>query len=133
MNNKLSLHAQKRQQQRGVTDLQVNVLLTFGKVHRQKGSSQVCYISKTILNQITSYVRSKVRKIKGVKSNYNLNTKLINLVDEFITTISEKNLEKKAISFLNALEHLANVKAVLSLDGTIITIMHAYKKVRVLH
>lgn len=133
MQTKLSLHAQKRQQQRGVSNLGRNVLLTFGEVHRQKGNSQVCFISKTILNQITSYVRSKIRNIKGDKVSYNLNTKLIKLIDEFISTISGKDLNKKLRSFLDALEHLENVIAVLSLDGTVITILHAYKKIRVVH
>lgn len=100
MKSKLSVHAQKRQQQRGVSNLGRNVLLTFGEVHRQKGNSQVCFINKTILNQIASYVRSKIRNAKGDKVNYNLSTKLIKLIDEFIYTISGKDLNKNYEAFL---------------------------------
>ncbi len=133
MNSELSLHAQKRQQQRGITNLGVKTVLTFGTVHRQKGSSFVYSMDKEIINQITYYVRSKFRKTKGRLNHYNLNNRLIKSVDEFIHTISAKNLDKKISNFLHVLEHIANVNVILSLDGTVITIMHAYKKVRVLH
>lgn len=133
MKNTLSFHAQKRQQQRGITELGTKTVLTFGTPHRQKGGSFVYSMDKELLNQIASYVRSKLRKSKGGFNRYNLNNKLIKLVDEFIQAISAKNLDKKISNFLHVLEHIANVNVILSLDGTVITIMHAYKKVRVLH
>jgi hypothetical protein len=42
---KLTEHAQRRKQQRGISDLQVELILAFGDDHYQKGGASLSYIS----------------------------------------------------------------------------------------
>lgn len=49
---KLTEHAQRRKQQRGISDLQVELILAFGDDHYQKGGASLSYISGRKINQL---------------------------------------------------------------------------------
>lgn len=50
--NILTEHAQKRKQQRGFTDLQIELIRTFGEDHYQKGGCSLSFISEKKLTQL---------------------------------------------------------------------------------
>lgn len=45
-------HAQKRKQQRGISDLKIELIQAFGDDHYQKGGCSLSYISEKKLNQL---------------------------------------------------------------------------------
>jgi hypothetical protein len=45
-------HAQRRKQQRGITDLQIELIRTFGDDHYQKGGCSLSYVSEKTLTQL---------------------------------------------------------------------------------
>lgn len=48
----LTKHAQKRKQQRGITDLQIDLVRSFGDDHYQKGGCNLSFISERKLVQL---------------------------------------------------------------------------------
>ena len=59
---RLTEHAQRRKQQRGISDLQLELIRTFGEDHYQKGGSTLCYIPEKRLIQL----RQAIDKLAGV-------------------------------------------------------------------
>lgn len=47
-----TLHAKKRMQQRGINDIQVRLLETFGEYHYQKGGGHHVVMPAEILNEL---------------------------------------------------------------------------------
>lgn len=48
----LTEHAQKRKQQRGISDLQIDLIRYFGADHYQKGGCSLCYIDEKTIKQL---------------------------------------------------------------------------------
>lgn len=58
----MTVHAQKRRQQRGISELQVQLIATFGEDCYQKGGCTLSYIPKKRLQQL----REAIDRLKGV-------------------------------------------------------------------
>ena len=67
-----------------------------------------------------------------VKNNvYNLNNTMIKNIDIFITEMSLHS-EKKLCALLDTLTRLENTRIIIR-DGTVLTVMHGYKKLKTIH
>lgn len=64
----LTAHAQQRKQQRGVSDLQIQLVQVFGDDHYQKGGGSLCYINKRKLIQLRHAI-DKLENLALVKGN----------------------------------------------------------------
>lgn len=64
----LTEHAQKRKQQRGITDLQIELIRTFGDDHYQKGGCSLSYISEKKLAQLR-HALDKLNNLALVKES----------------------------------------------------------------
>lgn len=62
----LTEHAQKRKQQRGITDLQIELIRTFGDDHHQKGGCSLSFISEKTLTQLR-HALDKLNNVALVK------------------------------------------------------------------
>lgn len=60
---KASKHAQRRLQQRAISDDMVRLIETFGRFHYQKGGSEIAYIDNTRLSEL----RKALDKVAGVQ------------------------------------------------------------------
>jgi hypothetical protein len=60
-------HAQKRKQQRGISDLQVELIRTFGDDHYQKGGCSLSFISAKKLTQLR-HALDKLSNVALVKA-----------------------------------------------------------------
>ena len=65
--NDLTFHAQSRQQQRGISETQIELLHYFGKDHYQKGGCSLVHIPEKKLNQLRQAI-DKLNNIALVKS-----------------------------------------------------------------
>ena len=67
-NLNLTEHAQKRKQQRGITDLQIALIRTFGVDHYQKGGCSLSYIPEKKLIQLRNALDnlSQIALVNGV-------------------------------------------------------------------
>ncbi|MDO8263401.1 MAG: hypothetical protein Q7T21_09250 [Gallionella sp.] len=50
--NNLTEHAQRRKQQRGITDMQIDLIRYFGSDHYQKGGCSLSYIDEKTIKQL---------------------------------------------------------------------------------
>lgn len=65
----LTEHAQKRKQQRGISDLQIELIRAFGDDHYQKGGCTLSYISEKKIRQLRDAVdKLTTSTIASVKS-----------------------------------------------------------------
>jgi hypothetical protein len=60
---KVSKHAQRRLQQRGISEDVVRLIEAFGRFHYQKGGSELAYID----NKRVSELRKALDKVAGVQ------------------------------------------------------------------
>lgn len=60
--NKSTEHAQRRKQQRGISDLKEQLILTFGEDHYQKGGSYLCVIPDRKLAEL----RKAIDQLQGI-------------------------------------------------------------------
>jgi hypothetical protein len=69
--NNLTEHAQKRKQQRGIDDLQLELLRVFGVDHYQKGGSNLSYIPARTLADLRNAIDKlqRLALIKGTNDN----------------------------------------------------------------
>lgn len=65
--NNLTEHAQKRKQQRGITDLQIELIRAFGDDHYQKGGCSLSFISERKLTQLRNAL-DKLANVTLVKT-----------------------------------------------------------------
>ena len=63
----LTEHARQRQQQRGISELQIELLHSFGEDHYQKGGDSLCFIPEKKLSQLRSALE-KMSNVALVKS-----------------------------------------------------------------
>lgn len=63
----LTEHARQRQQQRGISALQLELLRNFGEYHYQKGGDCLCFIPEKKLSQLRSALE-KISNVTMVKS-----------------------------------------------------------------
>lgn len=61
-------HAQKRKQQRGINDLQIELIRFFGEDHYQKGGCNLCFISEKKLAQLR-HALEKLTNVALVKES----------------------------------------------------------------
>ena len=66
-NRYLTEHARQRQQQRGISELQVELLRHFGEDHYQKGGEYLCFIPERKLIQLRNAL-DKMSNVAIVKS-----------------------------------------------------------------
>lgn len=59
-------HAQKRRQQRGISQIQIDLIRTFGDDHYQKGGSSLSYISAKKIAMLR-HALDKIEKVALVK------------------------------------------------------------------
>lgn len=64
--NNLTEHAQKRKQQRGIDDLQLELLRVFGVDHYQKGGCSLSYIPARTLTDLRNAI-DKLHNLAMVK------------------------------------------------------------------
>jgi muramoyltetrapeptide carboxypeptidase LdcA involved in peptidoglycan recycling len=60
--SQLTAHAQRRKQQRGISDLQVQLIQVFGEDHYQKGGATLSYVPEKRLMQL----RQAIERLSGV-------------------------------------------------------------------
>jgi hypothetical protein len=60
--SRLTEHAHRRKQQRGISDLQVELIHAFGEDHYQKGGATLSYVSEKRLAQL----RQAVDRLSGI-------------------------------------------------------------------
>ncbi|MEQ9328024.1 MAG: DUF4258 domain-containing protein [Rhodospirillales bacterium] len=67
MKPRITKHAQRRMQQRGITELEIEILMSFGEDHYQKGGGTLTYIPEKKLGRLRQAIDrlSKVAVIKG--------------------------------------------------------------------
>lgn len=63
----LTEHAQKRKQQRGISDLQVDLIRYFGSDHYQKGGCSLSYIDEKTIVKLRLAI-DKLDKVAMVKT-----------------------------------------------------------------
>lgn len=63
----LTEHAQKRKKQRGISDLQIDLIRHFGADHYQKGGCSLSYIDEKTIKQLRSAI-DKLNKVAIVKT-----------------------------------------------------------------
>lgn len=126
-----SHHSAVRAQQRGISSLQIELVLKLGIYKRQKGSSFICFIKKEDEKQMISFLKERKNQFYKNKNSYNMNNKIINFIDSCKDELTdEEKIERSAIK---ALDQISNLRIVLSTDNQIITVMHGYKKPRTIH
>ena len=70
-NISMTHHAEVRQQQRCISDLQVETLLRFGTKKRVKGEAFACFIERAILKDLIANIKTKINQKKNKNSAYN--------------------------------------------------------------
>ncbi len=60
-------HAKKRQQQRGINDLQIDLIHYFGVDHYQKGGDTLSYVDEKMIHQLRCAI-DKLNKVAIVKT-----------------------------------------------------------------
>ena len=64
---RLTEHAQMRKQQRGIKDLQLQLLQHFGTDHYQKGGCSLCFIDRKTIQMLRSAI-DNLDKLAAVKT-----------------------------------------------------------------
>lgn len=124
-------HAEVRQQQRCISDLQVETLLRFGTKKRVKGKAFAFFMERETLRDLISNIKTKINQNKNKNSVYNMNNSIIKNIDIYITEMSLHS-EKKLCALLDTLTRLENTRLIIR-DGTVLTVMHGYKKLKTIH
>ena len=124
-------HAEVRQQQRCISDFQVETLLRFGTKKRVKGEAFACFIERATLRDLIANIKAKINQNKNKSSVYNMNNSMIKNIDLFISEMSLHS-EKKLCALLDTLTRLENTRLIIR-DDTILTVMHGYKKLKTIH
>ena len=127
----MTRHAEVRQQQRCISDLQVETLLRFGTKKRVKGEAFACFIERATLRDLIANIKAKINQNKNKSSVYNMNNSMIKNIDLFISEMSLHS-EKKLCALLDTLTRLENTRLIIR-DDTILTVMHGYKKLKTIH
>ena len=118
-NISMTHHAEVRQQQRCISDLQVETLLRFGTKKRVKGEAFACFIERAILKDLIANIKT------------NMNNSMIKSIDLFISEMSLHS-EKKLCALLDTLTRLGNTRLIICGD-TVLTVMHGYKKLKTIY
>jgi hypothetical protein len=63
----LTAHAQKRKQQRGISDLQMELIHHFGADHYQKGGCSLSYVDERTIKQLRSAL-DRLEKVAMIKT-----------------------------------------------------------------
>jgi hypothetical protein len=63
----LTAHAQKRKQQRGISDLQIELIHHFGSDHYQKGGCSLSYVDERTIKQLRAAI-DRLEKVAMVKT-----------------------------------------------------------------
>ena len=124
-------HAEVRQQQRCISDFQVETLLRFGTKKRVKGKAVACFMERATLRDLIANIKTKINQNSNKNNVYNLNNTMIKNIDIFITEMSLHS-EKKLCALLDTLTRLENTRIIIR-DGTVLTVMHGYKKLKTIH
>lgn len=127
----MTRHAEVRQQQRCISDLQVETLLRFGTKKRVKGEAFACFIERATLRDLIANIKAKINQNKNKNSVYNMNNSMIKNIDLFISEMSLHS-EKKLCALLDTLTRLGNTRLIICGD-TVLTVMHGYKKLKTIH
>lgn len=127
----MTRHAEVRQQQRCISDLQVETLLRFGTKKRVKGEAFACFIERATLRDLIANIKTKINQNKNKNSVYNMNNSMIKNIDLFISEMSLHS-EKKLCALLDTLTRLGNTRLIICGD-TVLTVMHGYKKLKTIH
>ena len=72
----LTEHARQRQQQRGISELQIELLQVFGENHYQKGGEYLCFIPEKKI----ALLRSALEKMSNVAMVTNGGEQVITLM-----------------------------------------------------
>lgn len=83
------------------------------------------------LRDLISNIKTKINQNKNKNSVYNMNNSIIKNIDIFITEMSLHS-EKKLCALLDTLTRLENTRLIIR-DGTVLTVMHGYKKLKTIH
>ncbi len=124
-------HAEVRQQQRCISDFQVETLLRFATKKRVKGKAVACFMERATLRDLIANIKTKINQNSNKNNVYNLNNTMIKNIDIFITEMSLHS-EKKLCALLDTLTRLENTRIIIR-DGTVLTVMHGYKKLKTIH
>ena len=124
-------HAEVRQQQRCISDLQVETLLRFGTKKRVKGEAFAFFMERATLRDLIANIKTKINQNKNKNNVYNMNNSIVKNIDIFITEMSLHS-EKKLCALLDTLTRLENTRLIIR-DGTVLTVMHGYKKLKTIH
>jgi hypothetical protein len=130
-NISMTHHAEVRQQQRCISDLQVETLLRFGTKKRVKGEAFACFIERAILRDLIANIKTKINQKKNKNSAYNMNNSMIKSIDLFISEMSLHS-GKKLCALLDTLTRLGNTRLIICGD-TVLTVMHGYKKLKTIY
>jgi hypothetical protein len=113
-------------QQRGISQIQIALLSTFGNKERQKGKSYIVRIRQDVLEQIYSYFGLSGKAGRHKK----MNNRIANEIAEALQYKTE-NLTKNDITALRKdVEGLKDIAVILSDDDAVLTTIHQYKKIR---
>lgn len=78
VNYRMTLHAAKRKQQRGISDAQIRIIETFGRSVDQKGGCEYAYMPA----ETAAELRAALDKIAGVRLVYGERDALITAMHE---------------------------------------------------
>lgn len=83
------------------------------------------------LRDLIANIKTKINQNKNKNSVYNMNNSIVKNIDIFITEMSLHS-EKKLCALLDTLTRLENTRLIIR-DGTALTVMHGYKKLKAIH
>jgi hypothetical protein len=129
MNLNLTCHAQIRMQQRGISQTQMTMLLTFGTKERQKGKSFVLRIRHEVLDQLFSYFGLSGKSCRQRK----ISNKMANEIANIMQYDAEGLKGKKVTALKKDIEGLKDIAVILSEDDAVVTTVHQYKRIRTEH
>jgi hypothetical protein len=118
-------------QQRGITQAQLNLLLTFGTKARQKGNYYVISIRGDLLDKISSCFHLLSKNQRHAKTSQTLTRKIAKVLQSDNETLSTNTIN----TFRKDVEGLHNLVAIVTSDlkPEVVTTFHQHKKVRTLH
>lgn len=130
---KKSRHAEIRQQQRCISDLQVSTLFTFGTKKRLNGSTFIYFIKEDLLNQLIAYLKSRMNHNNSRKMFYNMSKKIIKKMNSFLVELSAKWSSTYLTVLLDSLSRLSDTRLIVADGTTVVTVMHGYRKIKATH